>query len=186
MKTILTWDNIFRGVVICLLLTLLGAAAVYLARDTRTDGGEIILQSTPVPAEAVIYVTGAVWREGVYTLHKGERVNEAIAAAGGLTVDADTSVMNLAARISDEQHIHVPSTKDGVAQSPGGASATLVRVNYATKSELETLPGIGPALAQGIIDYRQDHGPFLAVEDLLKVPRIGETLLAKLRPLIAV
>lgn len=179
----------FRGAVIALLLGLLGTGLAFLVLRAGGSGGdiEIILPSATPPPSAVVYVSGAVAREGVYTLKEGDRVADAVEAAGGLAPDADRAGVNLAARIADEQHIHVPRQSEGTAGTaariaPGGP----VNINTASQVELERLPGVGPVLARAIIEYRQANGAFTRVEDLLKVPRIGEATLARLRPLIAV
>lgn len=182
-----------RAVVVVLLLGLLGIGLAVLVSGAGCSGGAIeIILPTPSPsAEVVVYVTGAVYREGVYTLREGDRVAEAVDAAGGLAPDADRARVNLAQRVADEQHVIVPRLGDPPAIADGGpvaspASGARVNVNTATQAELERLPGIGPSLAQAIIAYRGTKGRFQRVEDLLNVPRIGDVTLARLRPLVTV
>jgi competence protein ComEA len=140
---------------------------------------------TPTAAPLCCHVTGQVIAPGVYTLSPGAEVQDAIQAAGGASVDADLERLNLAAVVQDHQQIVVPrrSTDSNALDGP---SAGLVNINTAGSETLQTLPGIGPALAGRIIDYRDAHGPFVAVEDLLNVKGIGEVTLEKLRPLISV
>jgi competence protein ComEA len=131
----------------------------------------------------------------VYILPSRSRVNEAINLAG-LLPDADPNALNLAALVMDEQQIIVP--RQGEISSPVGnanlsynSSASIqagakLNINTATLSELETLPGIGPVLAQRIIDYRQQKGPFRTIEDLQNVPGIGAKRFSELQELITV
>ena len=148
----------------------------------------------------VVHVTGAVSRPGVVTLPPGSRVTDAINAVGGASAEADTQQLNLARVLTDGEQIRVPrigevlpdpAPQPGGAATPsartaprksgdGGASGT-VNINTASASELEKLPGIGPALAQRIVEYRDSHGPFASVDALTDVPGIGKAKLEGLR-----
>ena len=148
----------------------------------------------------VVHVTGAVSRPGVVTLPPGSRVTDAIDAAGGVAPDADAEQLNLARVLTDGEQIRVPrigevmpdpAPQPSGAATPGagtgsgkpgdgGASGT-VNINTASASELEKLPGIGPALAQRIVEYRDSHGPFASVDSLTDVPGIGKAKLEGLR-----
>ena len=148
----------------------------------------------------VVHVTGAVSRPGVVTLPPGSRVTDAINAVGGASAEADTQQLNLARVLTDGEQIRVPrigevlpdpapqpggATAPGARTAPGksgdgGASGT-VNINTASASELEKLPGIGPALAQRIVEYRDSHGPFASVDSLTDVPGIGKAKLEGLR-----
>lgn len=134
------------------------------------------------PCEAVVDIGGAVNRPGVYKLANNLRVNDAIAAAGGLAGDADTSKMNLAAKIGDGQKIYVPTKLDSsmVGRSVAGVS-TLVNINSATEAELDSLPGVGPVSANKIIASR----PYGSLEDLLSKKAISASVYAKIRDLIS-
>ena len=147
----------------------------------------------------VVHVTGAVSRPGVVTLPPGSRVTDAINAVGGASAEADTQQLNLARVLTDGEQIRVPrigevlpdpAPQPGGAATPsvgtapgktnGGASGT-ININTASASELEKLPGIGPALAQRIVEYRDSHGPFASVDALTDVPGIGKAKLEGLR-----
>ncbi len=104
--------------------------------------------------------------------------------AGGATRRADTSLVNLAAPLADGIQIAVPrrgAVGGGGASSVGGAASGPVHLNSATAADLDTLPGVGPVTAQKIIDYRQQHGPFTALEDLDAIPGIGPARIEQLR-----
>lgn len=139
-------------------------------------------QATPAAADAVVDIAGAVVKPGVYKLAGDARVTDAMAAAGGATPDADLDQVNLAARVEDGQRIYVPHKGEVV---PPTVSPSLpagpIDINTATVDQLDTLPGVGPALAQAIVDYRVRHGRFRAVDDLAKVKGIGPAKLDALR-----
>ncbi len=136
-------------------------------------------------ATITVHVSGAVARPGLVDLADGSRVADALAAAGGVLASADLSALNLAAPAGDGTLIVVPraGTADGPAPAAGDGR---VRLNLAGVDEMATLPGIGPVLAQRIVDYRDEYGPFDVVEDLLDVPGIGEAKLAMLRDAVVV
>lgn len=151
--------------------------------------------STPTPTTIVVSVVGSVTTPGLVTLAEGARVSDAIDAAGGALPGTDLSTINLARKVSDGEQIAVgvpgaadaagpadPSASGGAA----GASAGKVNVNSASAEELATLPGIGPVLAQGIIDFRETNGPFGSVDELTEVSGIGPAVLAKIKDLVTV
>lgn len=185
------WAVTFRAVLLSLLLAILGTglAFVVIRANEPAQRVEIILpsdQEAGSAARVVVYVSGAVGHEGVYALRQGDRVADAVDAAGGLNPEADRRLVNLAARLVDEQHIHVPPVGEpAVPASASPSQAAAININTATEEDLDRLPGIGEVMASAIIDYRNAHGPFTRIEDLLRVPRMGEATLARIRPLIS-
>ena len=148
---------------------------------------------TFTPSPVVVYVTGAVNQPGaLVTLPAGSRVNDALAAAGGAAADADLERIDLAALVHDGDHIHVyrvGEAAQALEPAPSGGSSdgatALVHVNRATQEELESLPGIGPALAGRIIAYREAHGAFTSLQSLTEVSGIGERTIEQLDGLVA-
>jgi competence protein ComEA len=140
----------------------------------------------------VVHVAGAVRRPGVVELPSGSRVAQAIDRVGGLRRRADPASVNLARPLVDGEQIVVLRRGSAVAApvTPGGGGAPQagpvgpVRLNTATVQELDALPGIGPVLAQRIVDWRTEHQRFTSVEELGEVSGIGESTLADLRPLV--
>ncbi len=145
--------------------------------------------ATPTLATINVYVSGAVHQPDVYALPLNSIVKDAIAAAGGATADADLDRINLASHLSDQMHVHVPRQGEASPtpdkKSPATPSAP-ININTATLEELDALPGIGPALAKVIVDYRTTNGPFKKIEDINNVKGIGDALYAKLKDLITV
>jgi competence protein ComEA len=153
------------------------------------------------PAVVVIHVTGAVHAPGVYELNPGQRVADAIDAAGGALADAEPDALNLAAPLADGDRIAVPTAAEVAAGSGGaghshaggegadsasGPVAGPVDVNSATAAELETLPGIGPATAAAIVEHRRLNGPFASVDELDEVRGIGTSKLDAIRDQVTV
>jgi competence protein ComEA len=159
-------------------------------------------------AQVVVHVVGRVRRAGVVRLPAGARVERAIAAAGGPRRDADLTRLNLARILVDGEQVRVPRPGEplgpetggsggvpagsrpggvgGIADGSGSAAASLtpVDINTATMAELDTLPGVGPVLAQRILDWRAQNGRFTSVDELGEVSGIGDAVLSRLRPLV--
>ena len=171
-------------------------SSVSIQASTDRQGPSGLASPAPslTPATIVVDVAGWVRRPGVYDFRQGDRVIDAIRMAGGGRPGADLTSINLAAPLTDGQQIVVPKkSKLGVSASgvggggaaPGsGGAEPLINLNTATLDQLESLPGIGPALGQRILDYRQEHGPFRSVDDLDQVPGIGPTRVENLRDLV--
>jgi competence protein ComEA len=178
--------------------------ALFLARRPATEPIEIIPPPTPAltpviasptPGPVRVDIAGAVKTPGVYTLPRGSLVSDAIAAAGGPAADADLDRLNKALSLQDGAQIYVPRIAQPMPapiNSPTPSPATrggqvsiggkLVDLNTASMDELDTLPGVGPATAQRIIEGR----PYGAVEDLLRVKGIGQATFDKLKDLVTV
>ena len=156
----------------------------------RGSSQEVIAAPAPLEIESIsmqtlmVDVAGAVMNPGVYSLPLNARVVEAIKAAGGLKKGADTSDINQARILKDGEQIYVyPAALSG----NGGVTRPAIRkngpimINRATVKDFESLDGIGPVLANRIINYRKSNGPFTAIEDLLKVPGIGQSKFAQFK-----
>lgn len=140
---------------------------------------------TATPGPLQIYVTGAVVNpQQTYSLPAGSRVADAINAAGGPNDNADRDRINLAGLLRDGDQIHVPALGADDIDLPTPMGGEKVRINSATQSELESLPGIGPVTAASIIEYREEAGSFEALDDLDEVPGIGPATLENLRDLV--
>jgi competence protein ComEA len=177
--------------------------------------GERAPSVRPAPAASVrvgragggrvtVHVAGAVHRPGVYRLAPGARVDDALRRAGGPRPRADLAAVNLAAKLEDGRQVLVPERAAAAAVAPGSAPASApvssaagalagatapaqpVNLNTATLEQLDTLDGVGPGIAQRILDYRRQHGGFRRVEELGEVPGIGAKRLATLTPLVTV
>jgi competence protein ComEA len=170
------------------LLTGLLAAGLVWLMIAEPRGLPITLEPPPTEAPMHVHVTGAVLHPGVYTLSPGSIIQDALDAAGGALPGAVVEAVNLAAPVQPGEQIFVPqpqTPRPTPLVAPSSQSAAgVVNVNTATAPELDLLPGIGPALAQNIIDYREAHGPFASPEDLLDVPGIGPAKLEQIRDLI--
>lgn len=169
------------------------------AEDALSDDAAGSSKKSSSAAEVYVDVDGAVASPGVYRLKEGARVSQAIDAAGGLTAEADVTGLNRASKVADGQKIYVPKVREQQAVTAGGGAdggavvtsgandaAGLVNINTASASELQSLSGIGPSMAQSIIDERTKNGPFASVDDLMRVSGIGEKKLAKIKDCICV
>lgn len=156
------------------------------------DEEALVDQPDLVSTDIFVHVTGAVAKPGVYAAETGSRVFDIVAMAGGFTKKADQASVNLARLVSDGEQLLVfeRTSATSVAasnakSSVGSVTSTLVSLNRATQAELENLPGVGPTLAQRIIDWRSANGGFKSIEDLLEVGGIGDKLFAGIQGKVA-
>jgi len=174
-----------RGLAIIALIVIV-LTALYILRGSSQ---EIIAAPAPLEIETIsqqtlmVDVAGAVIHPGVYSLPLNARVVEAIKAAGGLKKGADTSDINQARILKDGEQIYVyPHTTINVKTPRTSIRKNgPILINRATTKEFESLDGIGPVLAHRIISYRKTNGPFTAIEDLLKIPGIGQSKFAQFK-----
>ncbi len=153
---------------------------------------------TPTTASVIVDVRGAVAQPGVYTLIAGSRVQDALAQAGNVLPNAETRNLNLARKVNDGEQIYVPTVDQatvppppasGKSNSSNAATKTpigIININTATLEELDALPGIGPSIAQRIIDFREQNGAFKQIEDVKKVRGIGDALFGDIKDMITV
>lgn len=146
---------------------------------------------TNTPGPIQVYVSGAVNQPAVYDLPPDCIVQDAILAAGGHTVEADLSHINLAQPLHDGEHVYVPVEGEEPTPAPDAPPTTPtpsgpININTASLEELDWLPGIGEGLAQRIIDYRESHGAFTSIEQIMNVSGIGSAKYDGIRDLIVV
>ncbi len=185
-----TWKAVVLGIVLGLLIA---GAILLIALPPR--GQPLILSVDPTSSVITVYVTGEVNNPGVYTLPRLSRAVDAVQSAGGFSGLADRTAVNLAAVLEDGIEIIIPSVNENSSPSPGTAKTVQqptptvsypININTAPQLLIEELPGIGPTKAQAIITYRQEHGPFQKIEDLLNVPGIGDGLFSQIKGLISI
>lgn len=168
----------------------------------RAPAGEpISLMPAPTREPIAVHVIGAVPRPGLYEFAEGARVQDAIEAAGGLLSSANVEIINLAAPLEDGQQLNIPyrageepavDEEDalvlpGATEEPNPQSSEdLININTASLEELDGLPGIGPTIAQRIIDYREENGPFQVIDDIMNVSGVGPSTFEQIKDLITV
>lgn len=136
-------------------------------------------------ARVFVHVAGAVIAPGLVELEATARVAEAIDTAGGAHPDADLSAVNLAETVADGQQIYVPTQEENSppAGAGGPSEGGVVNLNTADEAALQELPGIGPVLAERIVQFRESNGPFAKVDALQQVPGVGPALMEQIHPL---
>jgi competence protein ComEA len=181
------WLDDRRLLVLAGALVLLAGALAVLGLSRREPSGiEFAYGSALPPGSPIkVQVAGAVVRPGVYELREGDRVVDALAAAGGPTEDANTDALNLARRVRDEERLDVPA-RTGAAAGQALASGTKLDINVATADQLDALPGIGPAYSQRIVDSRAVDGPYKSTRDLVDRKVLPQSTFDKVRDLIFV
>lgn len=183
------------GIAFGVVIGFLGVGLLLLT-TAKPRGEPIKLLPPPTPGPVIVHVAGAVNNPGVYTIPPVSRVGEVIDMAGGLSNNADDSLINLAQLVEDGEQIWVPYqiqyAEDQDIAGVGKASPTqsqlmsLININTATQTELESLNGIGPVYAKAIIQYRLENGPFEKIEDIQEVKGIGPVTFEKIRTSITV
>lgn len=161
-----------------ILLGLFLAALVWVVAR-NPSGQAVTLRPVPTDTPIVVHITGAVPRPGVYALPEGARIQDGVSAAGGFLAEADKTNINLAQLLEDGEKLDIPYIEGAspVIATPVEQVITttteLININTASVTELDSLPGIGPTLAQRIIDYRTQNGPFRTIEDITNVVGLG-------------
>ncbi|MBI4340302.1 MAG: helix-hairpin-helix domain-containing protein [Chloroflexi bacterium] len=154
-----------------------GRGAFLVLNRPQNPAITIVLPTPTVAGPLRVQVTGAVSSPGLYTLEAGSRAEDLVRAAQGALPEANLSGVNLARRLADGEHLYIP--RAGETPVPSGSpllaqgASQPVNINVASALELASLPGIGPAKAQAIVDYRQQNGLFQRPDELMKVPGIG-------------
>jgi competence protein ComEA len=194
------WIDRNGGHLIVLLISLIlnGALVLILHGPMRTTLEIVPPTPSPTPSRVRVYVSGAVAAPDVYELPLGALVRDAVLAAGGGTADAELSQINLAQEIKDQSQVNVPARRQGMPTLSTSPSSTpsspvtshdasgSINLNTADLTELQTLPGVGPVLAQRIVDFRTQNGPFASVEGLKEVKGIGPATFEKLKDQVRV
>lgn len=170
------------GLVIALTVVFLVVAEI-----DRRNAPAIEVSAPRANAVIQIEIRGAVVSPGVYRLREGDRVIDAIERAGGLLPEADLGSINQAGLLVDGQQITIPlRATEGALPAGSPGAIPLVDLNRATRAELMSLPGVGEVRATAIIDYRNLHGPFQSVDELLFVPGISSSLVESIKRLVTV
>lgn len=134
----------------------------------------------------IIDMKGAVVKEGVYEMKEGDRVKDAIEKAGGFLPEADRKNVNLAQMVQDQMILYVPNKNEQVQEVAAISKGRKVQINAASKEQLEKITGIGSRKAESILKYREEHGPFQKIEDLLEIDGIGVKSLEKIKDQIII
>jgi len=187
-----SWSQAVKGAVIGgVLLLLVGVGGLLPKKEEAVEESEALVttvlaekteENTTLEAVIFVDIKGEVKKPGVYQMKVGDRVKDAIDAAGGLTAEADSQKVNLAQRVEDQMVIVVPKVGEEAEAIPAGATSKevskegKVNINTATVEELKTLKGVGEKKAEAIIEYRKKNGSFKTKEDLMKVRGIGKKL----------
>jgi competence protein ComEA len=184
------WMDRYKGYIVLALAAMVLAGGAALA-TRRSDTVPVAVRTPPAsPTVATllrVHVSGAVASAGVYSFRFGDRVEDAVAAAGGFTAEANPDGINLAARLGDGQQVVIPKKGEPPTSLPpagAGASSRKVSINAASLAELDILPGIGPVTGQKIIDFRTKNGPFLKLEDLIDNKLVPSSTFDKIKDLI--
>ena len=187
----LSGKNVAFYVSLALFIAAVSAGIILMIKSSGSGspGIEILLPTATSTPELRVHVSGAVAVPGVYALKEGDRLVDAIDAAGGASEGALLSCINLAARVEDEDHFHVPGPAEscqGTPSVPTTGENVRIDLNTATVELLQTLPNIGEARARAITAFRESNGPFESVEEITDVPNIGPAIYESIRDLVQV
>ena len=189
-------SSVNRKLIVLMLLIVVAVASVLVALNSakpyraaaasRSDSVSSAWPSSAAVQSATLYVhvVGEIRKPGIYELDSGSRIFDLVFAAGGFTEKADQASVNLAREITDGEQIVVLPIGVAATTSSGTAAGALISLNRASQSELEALPGVGPALASRMIDWRTTNGGFKRKDDLLKVSGIGQKMFAAIEKLV--
>lgn len=197
-----------KSMIVLLLIALVAGGGALYGMQAQSDATVLDTATQPAASSGdggtsqdgglTVYVTGAVNQPGVVTVATGARVADAVNACGGLSPEADGEAINMAQAVKDGQQIRVPAkgaqkaAANGATAAKAGGSANsadtsgLVNINTADEKALDTLPGVGPATAQKIIEYRENEGAFQSPEDIMKVRGIGKAKYEKMKDKITI
>ncbi len=179
-------------ILVLLLLLAAGGVVTYVrSRPVLVEVREAGSEERESERLLTVHVAGAVMAPGLYRLKEGSRVSDALAEAEGPAPDALLDDLNLAARVKDGEKVMVPraagTAADGTAQTQGDSGTPVtMNINTANAGQLEELPGIGPSLAQRIVDYRRKNGTFSSIDELDNVEGIGSGKLESIRDLVTI
>jgi competence protein ComEA len=186
-----TWKILSLGVIIGLF-----SSGLILLVSKGSYAGEFELQPIPTNAPLVVHIIGGVAAPGVYRVQVNSRIIDVVAIAGGFSPDANREAVNLSQMVTDEQQITIPFLIEGeiANSSPSGSQvlpstgmpSKLVNINTADTKILSELAGIGPITAANIIEYRQTHGSFQSIDELMNVKGIGISTFEEVKDLISI
>lgn len=207
MYNITNREKLLSGVILILVLVISGtfymsnknSSEIVLSEDIISADEKIIEEQSVEPQKSectdiVVYICGCVNNPGVYSIGQDMRVNDLVLLAGGFGADADLSSVNLAKKLFDEDKVYIPKKGEKIeetqaivqSQSVNTPKSNKININTATLSELDTLPGVGPAYAQNIIDYRNTNGNFKTTDEIKNVSGIGDKRYESIKDLITV